>query len=118
MDSNVPAATQNMGFWDAIKRCLMLYATFTGRASVTEYWRFFLACFIISFIPFAGFLTMVPMLAVSWRRMHDTGKSGAYFLINLIPLVGQILWIIWAVKPSEPHANQYGEVPGNNPNAY
>lgn len=118
MDSNVPAATQNMGFWDAIKRCFMLYATFTGRASMTEYWWFFLAFFILNFIPFVGILAVVPFLAVSWRRMHDTGKSGAYWLINLIPLVGWIIWIIWAVKPSEPHINQYGEVPGNNINAY
>lgn len=118
MDSNVPAATQNMGFWDAIKRCFMLYATFTGRASMTEYWWFFLAFFILNFIPFVGILAVVPFLAVSWRRMHDTGKSGAYWLINLIPLVGWIIWIIWAVKPSEPHTNQYGEVPGNNINAY
>ena len=117
MDSNVPAATQNMGFFDAIKRCLMLYATFTGRASVTEYWWFFLACVIINFIPFLGILVVVPFLAVSSRRMHDIGKSGAYWFINLIPLVGFIIWIIWAVKPSEPQANQYGEAPANNANA-
>lgn len=117
MDSNVPAATQNMGFFDAIKRCLMLYATFTGRASVTEYWWFFLACVIINFIPFLGILVVVPFLAVSYRRMHDIGKSGAYWFINLIPLVGFIIWIIWAVKPSEPQANQYGEAPANNANA-
>lgn len=112
MDSNLPAASQNMDFWSAIKRCFTLYATFTGRASVTEYWWFFLASFIISFIPFAGIFVIVPMLAVSWRRMHDTGKSGAYWFINLIPLVGFIIWVIWAVKPSEPQTNQYGPVPG------
>ena len=106
---------QNIGFVDAIKVALNKYADFNGRATVAEYWWFFLAYVIASMIPFLGYVLslalLVPCLAVSWRRMHDIGKGGGWYFINLIPLVGFIIWIIWAIKPSEP-ANRFGATPG------
>lgn len=111
---------QTIGFVDAIKVALNKCVDFNGRATVAEYWWFFLFGFIAgwvcNFIPFVGWLVslalLVPTLAVSWRRMHDIGKGGGYWFINFIPLVGFIIWIIWAIKPSEPQANRFGEVPG------
>ncbi len=111
---------QNIGFVDAIKVGLNKFADFNGRATKAEYWWFFLFSVIVNAvancIPFVGWLislaVLVPTLAVSWRRMHDTGKAGGWWFINFIPLVGFIIWIIWAIKDSEPAANRFGAVPG------
>jgi uncharacterized membrane protein YhaH (DUF805 family) len=51
----------------------------------------------------------LPVLAVSIRRLHDIGKSGWWYLISLIPLVGMIVLIIWFTKEGETHANLYGQ---------
>ncbi len=120
-----------MSFVDAVKAVFNKYADFKGRARRSEYWYFVLFSGVVSAIlgaiPKAGpFLSaifslaiLVPSLAVSWRRMHDIGKSGAYYLIALIPIVGAIIVIIWCAKDSVPGANQYGENPkGVNPNGY
>ena len=53
----------------------------------------------------------LPGLAVSFRRLHDIGKSGAWVLINLIPFVGTIIFIYFAAKDSHPGENQYGANP-------
>lgn len=54
---------------------------------------------------------LIPSLAVSVRRLHDIGKSGWFILLTLIPLVGSIIFIVYAAQEGEPHANQYGEDP-------
>lgn len=94
------------------------YATFTGRASRSEYWWYALAAFLVnlvlSFIPIVGFLLslalIIPGLGVSVRRLHDTGRSGWFLLLGLIPIVGFIVIIVFMVQPSSP-ANQWGEGP-------
>lgn len=103
------------GIVAAIKKCLTNYANFNGRASLPEFWWFFLLTFVVGVIPFINFLSIlliVPYLAVSWRRMHDIGKAGGWWFINLIPLVGFIIFVVWAARPSEPVANRFGDVPG------
>ena len=115
-----------MKFMDAVKSVFSKYATFSGRARRSEYWYFFLFNFIVSLVISAivgaaeglAFLStlwslavLIPNLAVSWRRMHDIGKSGLWYLINLIPLVGQIIWIVMAAKDSQPGDNAYGANP-------
>lgn len=55
--------------------------------------------------------TVIPFLAVAFRRVHDTGKSGIWILINLIPVVGSIVWFIFMVQPSQPGGNQFGAPP-------
>lgn len=112
--------TSVVGFVEAIKICFNKYADFSGRASLAEYWWFFLFQFlagcVFGWIPFIGWAinvaVFIPFLAVSWRRMHDIGKGGGWWFINFIPLVGLIIWIIMAVKPSEPQPNRFGPVPG------
>ncbi|MDE6438618.1 MAG: DUF805 domain-containing protein, partial [Muribaculaceae bacterium] len=54
---------------------------------------------------------LLPSLAVCVRRMHDIGKGGGWIFINLIPLVGWIIFIVWCCKPSEPMPNRFGDVP-------
>ena len=98
------------------------YAQFSGRASRSEYWWFALASLLViivaAFIDGAtgGFAVtllaylfiIIPGLAVSVRRLHDTNRSGGYLLLNFIPLVGTILLFIWSVTPGDKKANQYG----------
>ena len=57
--------------------------------------------------------TLVPNLAVGVRRLHDTGRSGWWSLIGLIPLVGWILLIIWYCQKEDEVENRYGSNPGS-----
>ena len=127
-----------MGFMDAVKSVFGQYANFSGRARRSEYWYFVLFNFLISFVlGFIGGLlgekigtvftvisglwslvVLIPSLAVAWRRLHDIGKSGAYFLLILIPLVGAILLIVWFCQPGQPGDNQYGPDPKGSYTGY
>lgn len=117
-----------MKFDAAIKSLFSNYATFSGRARRSEFWfaQLFLSLATISAtildtvlfgvsVDSFGVLytlfvlgTFIPALAVTWRRLHDMGKSGGFFFIALIPLVGWILIIVWLATDSQPEANQYG----------
>ena len=55
-------------------------------------------------------LVLVPSIAVSVRRMHDTGRSGWWILINFVPLIGWIFFIVFAAEPSKIDGNLYGTV--------
>lgn len=55
--------------------------------------------------------SFIPSLAVTCRRLHDVGKSGAYILFLLVPMVGTIMLLIWELQDSMPGANQYGPYP-------
>ena len=127
-----------VSFQEAIKRALDKYCCFTGRASVSEYWWFFLFTFLVGIVVnvlcnilvacglFSAKATLVvsglvnlalflPSFGLLFRRLHDTGKSGWYWLVGIIPLVGWILLIIWLCKDSQPTDNQYGPVPNLMP---
>ncbi|WP_299667185.1 DUF805 domain-containing protein [uncultured Polaribacter sp.] len=61
--------------------------------------------------------TVIPSLALSSRRMHDLGKSGAWFLINFIPYIGSFWFLILTCMDGEAKTNKWGENPkgiGNN----
>ena len=117
-----------MTFTEAIRSVITQYTGFGGRARRSEYWYYFLFECIVNFAlsglaQFTGlnlFNTLIglfnlalllPGLAVCFRRMHDTGKSAWYLLIGLIPVLGQILVMLWFLKDSEPGTNQYGPNP-------
>ncbi len=118
---------RQLSFGEAVKLALTTnYCNFNGRSSRSEYWWFALAMFILGFIlrlilgdgtvgaVISGVINLallLPGLGLSVRRMHDINKSGWWVLINLIPLVGWIIFIIWAAKDSDPTPNQYGPVP-------
>ncbi len=111
------------------------YAGFSGRARRKEYWMFALFNMIIIFglnflagivmgasedggmmaTSFLGGLyglaVFLPSLAVIVRRLHDTGKSGWYYLWIFVPLIGLILVFIALVKDSDPGENKYGPNP-------
>ena len=105
------------------------YAQFTGRANKAEFWQYVLVFIVISasfsllmslfggvkilrmiFMLLNGIVSLallVPSIAVSVRRMHDIGKSGKWVLINLIPILGSIWFIVLAIKESESGTNQF-----------
>ena len=106
-----------MDFVTAIKTCFQKYATFTGRASRSEFWWFALFTFLVSAAlgmvsqtlqGLFSLAVLVPSIAVGVRRLHDIGKSGWFMLIWLIPFVGWIIMIYWACQPSSA-GNEWGE---------
>ncbi len=112
------------------------YTVFSGRASRTEYWMFVLfniiALIIAAIIdnilgtnfkygtikmPY-GYIyllyvlaVLIPSLAVTVRRLHDTGRTGWWILIGLIPIIGGIWLLVLMILESTPGENQYGPNP-------
>ena len=99
------------GFIDAVKRFFIGYMEFRGRSSRREFWLamlFFIPVSVLIFlIPAAGTVsgilwmlaTMVPIMAISFRRLHDTNRTGWWFLLGH---VGTILALAILVIPHEP----------------
>lgn len=117
-----------MTFREAIENVLTNYANFSGRARRSEYWLFSLFTCVVSTVlsvlttvTEVGFFSVlatlfslavfIPGLAVTWRRLHDIGKSGAWYFIAFVPLVGAILLLIWLVTDSQSGENAYGPNP-------
>ena len=112
--------------------CLKHYVDFNGRAPRAEFWYFVLFNFIIALVvsgigyaigldklgSLYSLLVLLPALAVSVRRLHDTGKSGLFVLLGLIPLVGALILIYFYAQASQPGDNQYGDNPKDHPAQY
>ena len=120
------------------------YADFSGRARRKEYW-FFTLFYIILYLGLAivervaglhfpdhdvngeqvmgaGFLTVlyslgmiIPCLSVTVRRLHDTNRSGWWWFINLIPLAGAIVMLVFMVQEGNPGPNRFGPDPKTEP---
>jgi uncharacterized membrane protein YhaH (DUF805 family)/type II secretory pathway pseudopilin PulG len=110
---------------------LKKYAVFSGRARRTEYWLFGLLSCIVWLVlviieGVAGIASesehyvlaglydlaiLIPSIAVSVRRLHDTSRSGWWLLLAFIPLVGWIVLLMFMVRDSVPVDNQYGANP-------
>ena len=101
------------------------YANFNGRASRQEYWMFILFNFIFTIVVgfIDGFLSLgflsllyllailIPGLAVLVRRLHDVNKSGWWFFIIFIPIIGAIWMLILLCTDGNPGENSYGPSP-------
>jgi uncharacterized membrane protein YhaH (DUF805 family) len=121
--SPAPAAPQ-LGFADAVRSVLSQYATFSGRARRAEYWWFVLAyvlAMVVAAVVDAAIGTpvleiilvlgaIVPTLAVSVRRLHDTDRSGWWLLLGLIPF-GSIVVLVFDCLDSQIGSNRYGPSP-------
>jgi len=103
---------------------------FSGRSRRKEYWYFtlfnaiviiFIALFAVAFsdqgkpaiLPFGVMMAyclalFVPSLSVTIRRLHDIGKSGWWYFIAFVPLIGGIVLFVFTLLDSEPYANQWG----------
>ena len=100
--SSDPAnAPKNVGFSEAVTRGLSQFTKFSGRASSSEYWWFVLAAMPVLCLFFLGLgIGLIPVLAVTARRIHDTGRSAKpYFwgLAAMVPVCG-ILAFVWVVE--------------------
>lgn len=130
-----------MGLVEAVKSVFGNYANFSGRARRSEYWFFYLFNMIAVFVfmivgailggIFGGsgsgaaigtvigyvlyilyaLAALIPSLAVTVRRLHDTNRSGWNIFWALLPLVGAIVLLVFMVRDSFPGENQYGENP-------
>ena len=115
-----------MSFTDAIRSVLSQYVGFTGRARRSEYWYWALAAVIVYvvaavldriagttsvFTGLAWLALLLPSLAVGVRRLHDTGRSGWFLLLGLIPLVGGIILLVFYVTDGNAGANAHGADP-------
>lgn len=126
-----------MTFTESIKTCLRKYATFSGRASRSEFWWFMLFVYLAWFIlvptvlavggslginPFFVLSIAMAITFVSWwlqiavavRRLHDIGYSGLRLVLLLVPLLGPIILIGWWSTPGHKKFNEYGEPLGKD----
>lgn len=129
-----------MSFTESIKTCFSNYVTFSGRARRPEFWWFALFAFAgsilftiidirlfgttvteagsisgqTSFAPFSWLFMLailLPYVSVAVRRLHDTDRSGWWYWIALIPLVGFILLIVWFATKGTAGSNRFGAEP-------
>jgi uncharacterized membrane protein YhaH (DUF805 family) len=54
-----------------------------------------------------GLATLIPWLALSWRRLHDTNRPGAWWFIGLIPFVGWIILLVFFLLPPDPAGTRF-----------
>lgn len=130
-----------MGLTESVKSVFGKYATFSGRATRSEYWYFVLFNILLEIgllllcviggtildgangavvgISVCSVLlglyclaAFIPGIAVTVRRMHDTGRSGWFLLLALVPFIGSIILLVFMVTGSAPD-NKYGPNPHN-----
>src|SRR5215218_8223865 len=115
-------------YLEALKK----YAVFSGRSRRMEYWYFVLFNIIVSIVLWVidallgtrgsamgagllsgiyGLAVIIPTLAVTVRRLHDIDRSGWWILIGLVPLIGAIVLLVFALLDSTSGDNQYGPNP-------
>lgn len=125
-----------MGLRDSVKSCLSKYSDFQGRAPRSEYWYWGL---FIALLALAAFVSMaildallgdrigtavvavlaifaalgliLPSLAVTVRRLHDTNSSGWWYLVSFIPYIGGLVLFVWFCIKGTPGENRFGPDP-------
>ena len=115
-------------YLEALKK----YAVFSGRSRRMEYWYFVLFNIIVAVVlalidtllgtfnvvqgvgllsGIYGLAVLIPALAVTVRRLHDIDRTGWWIFINLIPLIGTIVLLVFELTPGTPGSNSYGPDP-------
>ncbi|MGD9957532.1 MAG: DUF805 domain-containing protein [Candidatus Nanopelagicales bacterium] len=125
-----------MGFGQAVSTVFSKYATFSGRARRSEYWWWILFSVLVAVVAsiadvvlktntlegsggvklgwiyvIASLALVIPTIAVTFRRLHDTGRSGWWWLLSLVCGIGAIIVLIFCLSDSKPGANEYGPNP-------
>ena len=113
-----------MSIGEAVRSGLSQYATFSGRAGRSEFWLWVVATVVASIVlglldhaigmgdvmPLSGLfglLILIPNIAVSVRRLHDTDRSGWWLLIVLVPIVGWLVLLWFYIQKGTPGANRF-----------
>ncbi len=113
-----------MGWYFTVLR---KYAVFAGRARPKEYWMYVLISAVVVLVlgivnglmgadvpalpVYYSFAVLLPSLAVSVRRLHDTDRNGWWLLILLVPIVGAIAILVFMATPGGEMANRFGASP-------
>jgi uncharacterized membrane protein YhaH (DUF805 family) len=120
-----------MGFTQAIASGFSKYVTFSGRAARSEFWYWVLFTVLASVIlsvvdgmvfgmgqDSVGVLgglfslgTILPSIAMAVRRLHDTDRSGWWYLLIFVPIIGWIILIIWYATAGQSGSNRFGADP-------
>jgi uncharacterized membrane protein YhaH (DUF805 family) len=121
-----------MDFMTAVRTCLSKYVDFSGRARRSEFWWFALFTFLVGIVTgvidsilgtdydnttgglvnsLGSLALLLPSLAVAVRRLHDTGRSGWWILLGLIPIVGWIILLVWYCTDGTRGPNEHGADP-------
>ena len=118
---------ENFNYMSAMRK----YATFSGRAPRKEYWMYTLVYLIIGIIAaiidafvfglaegslgifglIVGLVHLLPSISVGVRRLHDINRSGWWYLIIFLPIIGFLLLLYWMIKSSDEGDNHYGPNP-------
>lgn len=111
---------------DHALNALRRYADFSGRSRRSEYWYYvlFVSLGIVALMVIETLLwetpiltgiaylgIIIPSLAVAVRRLHDTGRSGWWYFISLVPIVGPIALLVFFCEDSKPGPNKWGPNP-------
>lgn len=128
----------DVSYMEALKRGFKQYATFSGRSSRSEFWRFIVSReivldgmavfssivdmilgntsdasdYILALIIILHLIYLLPTLAITCRRLHDVGKSGLTFLLVFIPIIGIFVLLSNLVKKGDNSTNVYGDKTG------
>lgn len=107
-----------MNFPTAITTCFSKFAAFSGRATRSEFWWFYLFTLLltwfaqmavgVSIASIVSIAMILPLWAAGARRLHDIGRTGWWQLIAFT-LIGIIVLIVFYATDSEKAANKYGE---------
>lgn len=118
----------SMKFTESVKTVYSKYATFSGRATRSEYWWFVLFLYatilcavllgvatgidkpILALIGIFVAISFIPIVALRVRRLHDIGKSGWWIFLGLVPYIGEFILFIFSVMGSDGE-NEYGPDP-------
>ena len=125
-----------MTFIESVRTCLKEnYCNFEGRAPRSEYWWFALFAVLLEIVTsvldgflgtytvtssgkMIGFINLIfllaillPSIAVAVRRLHDTDRSGWFYLLIFIPIIGSIILIIFFIQQGTNGRNRFGDDP-------
>ena len=93
-------------FFNAYKEFWLQATNFHGKTTRSDWWLVQLANIVISFISIPiflrtvgfniyGIICILPQITMEIRRLRDFGKNWRWIFINIIPIIGWIIWFIW-----------------------
>lgn len=97
---NFKDRTTVRGYWMAVLFNIIAFVILAVLMSISDIFGILYGIYFLA--------VLIPLLSLSVRRLHDINKSGFWIFISIVPLVGQIIYLIWTCKASVDEDNQYG----------